>query len=581
MAISWTEALGKALAEARRRDEEKKKTTGGITSPNVASGTASTSSGGSGIVSPTSGGSSSGTVSAPKTYTSSSYSSSSGSSSSGSSSGAVKSSFDRLGTGIISTPSAGSGTGSPIDSTHGIIFTPPEGGFQAQNPHQQYIHENLFGGMPAYQANQAARLQDALANNDEELLSGLARDAKRVGYSLTPAQTAPIVQPEPKLPDYSWIADMVNAELAQQRQAIEQELARLRQASELAVQQNNQWLQEQIRDLERNRIQAGAEIERFQNRRGGFYSGGLDYQLASNQRAFAEAQEALQRDIAARNADIWNRNALLAQQAAERLSQLEQQAPARIQQLIREQMERDRAFALQEAGLTGYYQGQPTLAAQNMAFNQALQLGQFGLQQRAQELSEMQLMAQLTGFLPDGTPTNAYQQQQLENEWRVAEATGRITPFLAQLYGIPENTPTMAAKQLAIQQQQANISAMNAETSRMNALLAQSRQASEQTAQQIQAQIVAGLSEFDNAEQARAWLNANAGYITQNLGAGALQQFHNMIPLFYGQNQTQTQDTGRIRQMATEMAMKDTRWLDPNQNKEALIQEYIRYLTGG
>lgn len=547
----------------------------GITSPQSAGGITTT---------PSAGGSSSqssGVVSAPKTSTSSSYSSSSGSSS-----GAVKSSFDRLGTGIISTPSAGSGTGSPIDSTHGIIFTPPEGGFQAQNPHQQYIHENLVGGLPAYQANQMTRFQEAMGQGDADLAKRLVDDSMRVGYSLTSKDLPPSVQQpiqQPKLPDYSWIADMVNRELALQRQAIQQELARLQQANQLAVQQNNQFLQEQIADLERNRIQAGAEIERFQNRRGGFYSGGLDYQLATNRRAFTEAQESVTRDIAARNADIWNRNALLAQQAAERLSQLEQQAPIRIQQLIREQMERDRAFALQEAGLTGSYQGQPTLAAQNQMFNQALALGQFGLQERAQEMSEMQIMAQLTGFLPDGTPTNAYLQQQLENEWRIADVTGRITPYLAQLYGLPENTPTMQAKQLAIQQQQANTSAFSAQTSRMNLDLTRQRQQTEQNAQAIQAQIVSGISQFNSAEQARAWLNANAGYITQNLGSSALQQFHNMIPLFYGEDtsQQQAQSAARIRQQAIDMATKDNRWLDPNQNKEALIQEYIRYLTGG
>lgn len=207
---------------------------------------------------------------------------------------------------------------------------------------------------------------------------------------------------------------------------------------------------------------------------------------------------------------------------------------------------------------------------------------QLGLQQRAQEMDEMQIMAQLTGFLPDGTPTTAYQQQQLENEWRVADATGRITPYLSQLYGLPENTPTLAAKQLAIQQQQANTAAYSAQTSRMNLDLTRQRQQNEQNSQAIQAQIMSGLSQFDDADQARAWLNANAGYITQNLGANALQQFHNMIPLFYGEDtsQQQAQSAARIRQQATEMAAKDNRWLDSNQNKEALIQEYIRYLGG-
>lgn len=82
-------------------------------------------------------------------------------------------------------------------------------------------------------------------------------------------------------------------------------------------------------------------------------------------------------------------------------------------------------------------------------------------------------MAQLTGYLPDGSPTSAQQQQQLANEWTVADQTGKITPTLAQMYGIPEGTPTRAAmefaQQIAISRQNANTSAYSAQTSRMNA----------------------------------------------------------------------------------------------------------------
>ena len=380
----------------------------------------------------------------------------------------------------------------------------------------------------------------------------------------------PVQGQEPQLPDYSWIVEMVNNELAQQRQAVEQELARLQQANQLAVQQNNQWLQEQIANLERNRIQAGEAIQQFQNRRGGFYSGGLDYQLGTTNRAFAEAAEGITRDIAARNADIWNRNALLAQQAAEKLSLLEQQVPARIQQLIQEQMERDRQFALQEAGVTGYYRGQPTLALQNQQFSQNLAQQQF-------DFNRAVTLAQLTGFLPDGTPTNAYQQQVLENEWRVAENTGRITPYLARLYGIPEGTPTLQAKQLAIQQQQANTAWYNAQTARMQEERLSQPPAQTTDPNQIQAQIVNGLMSFNDKETARQWLNANAAYITANLGSRALDEFYKMLDTFF---QDTSQSQSRLRQQAVEAAMKDPRWLDPNQNKESLIQEYMRYLGG-
>lgn len=79
------------------------------------------------------------------------------------------------------------------------------------------------------------------------------------------------------------------------------------------------------------------------------------------------------------------------------------------------------------------------------------------MQGQQADTNNMQIMAQLTGKLPDGTPTNAAQQQQLANEWKAAEAMGIITPGLAQLYGIPAGTPTMQAKQMA-----AEIAARNA-----------------------------------------------------------------------------------------------------------------------
>jgi hypothetical protein len=119
------------------------------------------------------------------------------------------------------------------------------------------------------------------------------------------------------------------------------------------------------------------------------------------------------------------------------------------------------------------YRGVPTIQKQ-----------QLDISNKNQALNETQVMAQLTGKLPDGTPTNAAQQQQLQNLWTVAEQTGTIPDTLADLYGIPRGTQTQAAKQQAIQnsiqqgqlavsQQNANTSAMNAKNSLSNAAFGQ------------------------------------------------------------------------------------------------------------
>lgn len=105
----------------------------------------------------------------------------------------------------------------------------------------------------------------------------------------------------------------------------------------------------------------------------------------------------------------------------------------------------------------------PSLFGADVTYEQALQnisrAGQQTLAKQGQEFSQGIQMAQLTGFLPDGTPTNAYQQQQLANAWKEADAFGYVTPALSQLTGIPVGTETLQAKQIAIAQQNANTSA--------------------------------------------------------------------------------------------------------------------------
>lgn len=92
---------------------------------------------------------------------------------------------------------------------------------------------------------------------------------------------------------------------------------------------------------------------------------------------------------------------------------------------------------------------------------------------QAQDLSKQESQfnqgittAQLTGVMPDGTKTTTEQQRQLTNLWTAAEQTGVIPKELATLYGLPEGTQTLAAKQFA---QQLAVSQQNADTSQASA----------------------------------------------------------------------------------------------------------------
>jgi hypothetical protein len=80
------------------------------------------------------------------------------------------------------------------------------------------------------------------------------------------------------------------------------------------------------------------------------------------------------------------------------------------------QMNADRAFGLQEGGLTGAYKGAPTLEAQNMQFNQGV------------------AEAGLTGQY-QGAPTMAYQQMQADNDYRNRTFDENVRQFNAN-YGL-------------------------------------------------------------------------------------------------------------------------------------------------
>ncbi|NNU85345.1 hypothetical protein ETC05_16530 [Geobacillus sp. BMUD] len=196
----------------------------------------------------------------------------------------------------------------------------------------------------------------------------------------------------------------IQAEIEAKKKAIQDQLALEQQANELAIQQNNAYLAEQLKKLQEQKAVNDQQAQMLANRRGGFYSGGLDYQLGQNITSYNQATEALQRDIAARNADIYNRNALLAQQAAEQIKMLEQQAPTLIQQRIREELDRQRGIQMQEAQLTGMYNGQPTLAYQQFQASRDDEMRRRAEWESEQKWNRLIQSAGLTGVF-QGKPT--------------------------------------------------------------------------------------------------------------------------------------------------------------------------------
>lgn len=248
----------------------------------------------------------------------------------------------------------------------------------------------------AYNKAQAAKTQPAPATPSVP--------APQTTAPQTPAAPAPVVEPkpvaeEPPQPNYQ---DLINQMIQAQRQSRISALQKSRDAAlkNLAEQEagikpryydmrNQAAAQSDIGALNFAQYMAGRGIkgnaggmpEIYRNAALQSNIGNLNRQEQAAYDAIARnrtgIQNAYESDVAAAHADLDTQG---------------------LQAYIN-QMNADRAFGLQEAGLTGQYRGSPTLAAQNMQFNQAL------------------AEAGLTGQY-QGQPTFDYQRWQADNEYR-------------------------------------------------------------------------------------------------------------------------------------------------------------------
>jgi len=211
---------------------------------------------------------------------------------------------------------------------------------------------------------------------------------------------------------------------------------------------------------------------------------------------------------------------------------------------------------------------------------------------RAAELSETELMARLTGRLPDGTPTTAEQQRQLENEWRIAEAFGTITPTLARTYGIPEGTPTLQAKQIAFNQQmaqqelglrsrelEARLAQMAAENARAQARLAMEQEElrNNREARNFLGRLMDDLGELESEQDIRDFLRLNAGEISSILG---YDTYNRIVQSALAPFEQQRAAQGDVYQQAVRLAQSDPDWAAMDSvGRQSLIDQYVRMLS--
>jgi hypothetical protein len=304
-----------------------------------------------------------------------------------------------------------------------------------------------FGGRDAYVASQNKRWQDANASNNASLMSSLQADAKRVGYTLNPYKAPSTTTPNATQAPTSPYAE-----------------------------EYSQWKTKMNDALSNYEKLAGGSFSYDPNTDPKYQA----MQTLAKQRAGAAKQSTME--------DLNSRGILNSSVTASQLGQIEQAAEQEALAYIPQY----EAMARQDyqnrlssaANLLNTYGG---LA--DTAYNRDYTAGRdaradmesdrnynrgvlesdrnFEYQQNRQQFDQDVTMAELTGRLPDGTPTNAYQQQQLANLWTVAEQTGVIPNELADMYGIPRGTQTQAAKQFALNyaldEQRTNASIANQE----------------------------------------------------------------------------------------------------------------------
>lgn len=222
-------------------------------------------------------------------------------------------------------------------------------------------------------------------------------------------------------------------ELSRNEKGINDEISRLEASGRSAIDRNNEYLSNQIAQLQDQRVLADQDAINMMNRRGAFYSGGTDYFLAQNQRATQQATGNLQSEIGSRNAEIEQGNQLAREralsqitmsreQAMSTLNMLRQQAPERVQQLVDEALDRQWAKDFQMEQFN-FQKQQAAAAAARAAASQALSARRFEAQQAQQqwenEMAQKQWRAQLAdsrasarananGLQGQGTDTSSY-----------------------------------------------------------------------------------------------------------------------------------------------------------------------------
>lgn len=242
------------------------------------------------------------------------------------------------------------------------------------------------------------------------------------------------IDPQTGLP--TWIGASEQDAINQQLAALQGQSDAAKQTEQAGIDANNAYLMEQLQGLQSAQAVDNQGAQELQNRRGGFYSGGLDYQLGNIGSAYAQQRGSLSRDIASRNQQLIDQYGTQANTIAAQIKDLQTSAPEIIKQKIND-------YLTTQATLTGNYLGGRTLTGQTQDqnikdanINAALQVGQqFGVNVSPQSDYSGLFRQVASGVDSNGNPltqTQAAKQYSEQQAYQVARDSIADTQWQAK-----------------------------------------------------------------------------------------------------------------------------------------------------
>lgn len=188
-------------------------------------------------------------------------------------------------------------------------------------------------------------------------------------------------------------------------------------STQYGIDQNKQYLQEQLDSLSKqNAVQTDA-TQQFNNRLGGLYSGGQQYQQGQQAAAYANQQGAVSRDVGARNQQLIDQYGAKSEAIASQIQQLQMGSPDIIRERLQSWINNERNYGLDYANTFGNLNGQKTAAqSQQDIENNANYSGTFNgnktVGQQQQEWNNRFDYGNAIGRFSNGQQTVGYQQLQ-------------------------------------------------------------------------------------------------------------------------------------------------------------------------